>query len=101
MGQGFDVANSSFLAMSGIVTANNTGFMVHTPVPPKIEGILVNATLSAIGLGFANQSVTVVSHDWGTFYSYTSHRQLLLSYGTVAILTVVSVVVGLASLTRN
>lgn len=102
MGWGLGFSNdNSLLGMSGLVTINNTGFLVHTPVPPKMEQLLINATISAIGLGLANQTTTIQMQQWETYYLYAQPLQLLLSYGLALLLAVAAVVVGLVSLTNN
>jgi hypothetical protein len=102
MGRGLGLSNpNSFLAMGGIATINNTGFVMHLPVAPKIEGMMTNATLSAIGMGLANQTAIVQLQKWETVYSYSSRLQLILSYSLAVFLAVIAVMFGFMSLWIN
>lgn len=100
MGWGLNVG-SSFLGMSGIATINNTGLVMNVPVPPKLEELLINSTVSAIGLTNATAERIVQIQIWNTFYSYSQPSKLLASYGTAMGVAVVSILIGIVALRRN
>jgi hypothetical protein len=102
MGWGLNVGSfPSFLGMSGIATINNTGLVMNVPVPPKLEELLMNSTISAVGLTNATTERTVQIQRWNAFYSYSQPSKLLASYGTAMGVALVSIVLGMIGWRRN
>ena len=100
MGWGLNVG-TSLIGMSGVATINNTGIIVNLPVPPKLEELLVNATISAIGLTNSTTSTAITTQMWETYYLYSKPLRLVLAYGIASLLSVIAVVIGFTALWLN
>jgi hypothetical protein len=91
----------SFLGMSGIATINDTGLTINDPVAPKLEALLINATISALGLTNATTQTSVKVQHWDTFYSYANPARLLAAYGVPLLLTIVATILGFKAMVSN
>ena len=100
MGWALNVGQS-FLGMSGLAIINTTGLVINDPVAPKLEQLLMNATISAIGLTNATTPAPIRIHQWESYYAYSHSVRLFASYGISLIIAIVAVGLGFMAMAAN
>src|SRR5579859_412689 len=102
MSHSLSVAPTTFIAITDIVTVNNSdGIFIHRPIEPKLETLLINATLSVLSLGIAFEAQTAEIQSWETVYTYVAPTRLFVAYGLSLAFALVAVLFGYWSLYRN